>query len=353
MKRVCTSRPELPISALCDALSVSRASLYRHHAAETPEPGSAPAPARPQPRALSSEERSRVLEVLTCERFADEAPRQVYAQLLDEGQYLCSVRTMYRILEQEVMVRERRDVARHPVYTKPELLARRPNEVWSWDITKLLGPVKWTYFYLYVVLDIFSRYVVGWMVAERESAPLAEQLIEQSCERQQIVPGQLTIHADRGSSMKSGLVAQLLLDLGVTKTHSRPQVSNDNPFSESQFKTMKYRPRFPGRFGSRQDAQTFCREFFGWYNEQHRHSGIGLHTPETVHYGRVKAIDAVRREALRSAYESHPERFVRKQPEPPAVPPAVWINPPKSLPGNASGADPARQLIHAVAVSNR
>ena len=242
------------------------------------------------------------------------------------------VSTMYRVLRAESATRERRDQLRHPSYAKPELLAERPNEVWSWDITKLLGPAKWTYYYLYTILDIFSRYAVGWMVAERESARLAERLIEETVAKQEIEPGQLTLHADRGSSMKSGLVAQLLADLGVTKTHSRPHVSDDNPYSESQFKTMKYRPTFPARFGSLQDAQAHCREFFGWYNEEHYHTGIGLHTPASVHYGLAADRNEQRAEVLFGAAARHPTRFVRQLPTPPALPSAVWINPPKQLP---------------------
>ena len=270
-----------------------------------------------------------MLEVLNSEQFYDQAPRQVYAQMLDEGQYLCSVSTMYRILKAEACVRERRDQLKHPVYARPELLATHPNEVWSWDITKLLGPTKWSYYYLYVIIDIYSRYVVGWMLAERESAQLAQDLIERTCHKQGITAGQLTIHADRGSAMKSGLVAQLLAELGVTKTHSRPHVSNDNPFSEAQFKTLKYRPEFPARFTSFDEAHSYSREFFRWYNGKHRHTGIGLHTPENVHYGRTEAVDEMRCRALHAAYAAHPERFVRKAPVPPVVPAAVWINPPE------------------------
>lgn len=270
-----------------------------------------------------------MLGVLNSAPFCDQAPRQVYAKLLDDGQYLCCVSTMYRLLRVEGAVRERRDQLRHPVYTRPELLATRPNEVWSWDITKLLGAEKWSYYYLYVIMDIYSRYVVGWMLAEHESAQLAQELIERSCQKQGVAPGQLTIHADRGSSMKSGLVAQLLAELGVTKTHSRPYVSNDNPFSESQFKTMKYRPEFPARFTSFDHAHAFSQAFFQWYNREHHHTGIGLHTPENVHYGRTEKVDEVRRRALRAAYAAHPERFVKKVPVPPVVPAAVWINPPE------------------------
>jgi putative transposase len=333
------------VSAACRAVGVSRATFYRQQQAKAAPTSCAllptPAPERtPHPRALSAEERARVLEVLTSERFCDSAPHQVYATLLDEGVYLCSIRTMYRILEQEQAVRERRDQLRHPVYTKPELLAVKPNEVWSWDITKLLGPAKWTYFYLYVIIDIYSRCVVGWMIAERESAPLAKRLIQETIEKQKIAAGQLTVHADRGSSMKSGLVAQMLADLGVTKTHSRPHVSDDNPFSESQFKTMKYRPQFPERFGSIQDAQAFCQEFFTWYNQQHRHSGIGLLTPEMVHYGQAEQVLAQRQITLTAAYQAHPERFVGKAPTPLPLPEAVWINPPTRQPPASEGSPP-------------
>jgi putative transposase len=225
-------------------------------------------------------------------------------------------------------VRERRAQLRHPVYAAPELLARRPNELWSWDITKLLGPAKWTYFYLYVMLDVFSRYVVGWMVAYRESATLAEQFIRETCARQAIAREQLTVHADRGSAMTSKPVALLLADLGVTKTHSRPHVSNDNPFSEAQFKTLKYRAAFPGRFGSIQDARAHCHVFFPWYNTEHHHAGLGLLTPADVHHGLAEQRIAVRATVLATAYTAHPERFSAGLPVPAAMPTEVWINPP-------------------------
>ena len=272
-----------------------------------------------------------MLEILRSERFVDKAPSEIYATLLDEGKFYCSVRTMYRILKSRNEVRERRDQLRHPEYKKPELLATAPNQVWSWDITKLLGPVKWSYFYLYVILDIFSRYVVGWMIADRESAVLAERLIREACRRQRINPGQLTIHADRGSSMKSKPVGLLLSDLGITKTHSRPHTSNDNPYSESQFKTLKYRPEFPDRFGSIQDARSICRLLLDWYNNVHRHSGIGLMTPTTVHYGRAPAVYDARSKVLQSAYHAHRRRFVKAPPLPPPLPQAAWINKPHAL----------------------
>ena len=313
------------IRPLCLALGIARASYYR-----VQSPITSPKTERYHPRALSVEERQTVLSVVNSERFCDQAPAEVYATLLDEEKYLCSERTMYRILEDNHQVRERRDQLRHPQYQAPELLASRPNEIWSWDITKLLGPAKWTYFYLYVILDIFSRYVVGWMVAYRESAELAQRLIEQTIERQQIEPGKLTLHADRGSSMTSKPVAFLLAELGVTKTHSRPHVSNDNPYSESQFKTLKYRPEFPERFGSYQDARGFCGEFFPWYNQEHHHSGLGFLTPLEVHFGQATKRLEQRALVLRRAFEKNPERFVRGLPTPPALPEQVWINKPRA-----------------------
>jgi len=323
---------EIEALPACIALGVARATFYRY-SGNLDGSQTRALDRQPPARSLSLVERETVLDLLTSERFADDAPRQIWATLLDEGKYFCSVSTMYRILRAECGVRERRDQLRHPVYSKPELLATAPNQVWSWDITKLLGPAKWTYFYLYVILDIFSRYVVGWTLAPRESGTLAQLLIAETCTKQSIAPGQLTMHADRGSAMKSKPVAQLLADLGVTKTHSRPYVSDDNPFSESQFRTMKYRPEFPDRFGSIQDGRAFCQPFFEWYNTQHHHSGIGLHTPYSVHHGLAQAINDARRLTLSEAHSAHPERFVRKPPEPPALPGAVWINPPKLLGG--------------------
>jgi putative transposase len=287
-----------------------------------------PAKQKTSPRALAAEEKSKVRETLNSPRFQDQAPREVYAKLLDEGKYLCSWRTMYRILAENQEVKERRDQLRHPNYVKPELLATKPNQLWSWDITKMLGPTKWTYYYLYTIIDVFSRYVVGWMIAERESSSLAEELIAATCIRQGIQPGQLTIHADRGSSMTSKPVAFLLADLGVTKTHSRPHVSNDNPFSESHFKTMKYRPDYPDRFGSKQDARVWAEEFFRWYNHQHHHSGLGLLTPAVVHYGQAQQVREKRQQTLQNAFALHPERFVHGLPKPHPLPEAVWINPP-------------------------
>jgi putative transposase len=273
--------------------------------------------------------------VLHSERFVDKAPAQVHATLLDEDRYLCSERTMYRLLASEGQVRERRNQLRHPNYSKPELLATGPNQVWSWDITKLKGPVKWTYFYLYVILDIYSRYVPGWMVASSESAALAQRLIEETCKKQGIAPESLTLHSDRGPPMIARTTGELLSDLGVARSLNRPRVSNDNPFSEAQFKTLKYCPAFPKRFGCQEDATSFCRYFFSWYNTEHRHSGIGMMTPETVHYGRAVTTTRARQEVLKRAYAQHPERFVRGRPTPPSIPKAVWINPPEKPEGKS------------------
>lgn len=314
------------IRPACEALHVPRASYYRwqQRAASVAKAAPHPRPAR----ALTETERENVLAHLHEERFQDRSPAAVYATLLDEGHYHCSIRTMYRLLEQRGESRERRDQLTHPPYQKPELLATAPNQLWSWDITKLLGPAKWTYFYLYVILDVFSRYVTGWMVAPRESAELAKRLIEDSCAKQNIQPGQLTVHADRGSAMTSKPVAFLMADLGVTKTHSRPYVSDDNPYSESQFRTLKYRPEFPDRFGSIQDARAFCLRFFPWYNDEHRHSALGLMTPAMVHYDQAPLIRQQRQTVLDGAYHAHPERFVRKAPRAPQLQQEVWINKP-------------------------
>jgi putative transposase len=326
MAGVAELAPLVGIFAACAALGFPRSSFYRRQ-----RPLFGPKPRRSSPRALTPTERAAVLGCLHEERFQDRAPAAVYATLLDEGRYHCSIRTMYRLLVQEGETRERRDQLTHPPYQKPELLATAPNQLWSWDITKLLGPAKWTYFYLYVILDVFSRYVVGWMVAHGESAELAKRLIADSCEKQNIAPGQLTIHADRGSSMTSKPVAFLMADLGVTKTHSRPYVSDDNPYSESQFRTMKYRPQFPDRFGAIQDARSFCQQFFAWYNEEHRHSGLELLTPAMVHYGEAPAVVERRQAVLDAAYQTHPERFVRHPPRSIAAPKEVWINKPTEV----------------------
>jgi putative transposase len=311
----------------CRALGASPATIYRRRC--PPEPR----PKRPRPvpaRALSEAEREQVLELLHSPRFVDCAPAQVWATLLDEGRYLASERTMYRLLAASGETGERRDQLAHPVYERPELLAERPNEVWSWDISKLKGPAKWSYYYLYAILDVFSRCCVGWTVQERESGPVAEALIAQAIEQQGVGRDRLTVHADRGSSMTSKPVAFLLAELGVAKTHSRPYTSTDNPYSEAHFKTLKYRPRFPQRFDSIEHAREFCREFFGWYNHEHHHSGIGLMTPATVHHGRADAVRAERARVLEAAYARTPERFVRRAPAPPPVPAAAWINKPDS-----------------------
>jgi putative transposase len=312
--------------AVCEALGVPPSSVYRH----LRDGDARPAGPRRQPRALTAEERERVLAVLHEDRFVDLPPAEVYATLLDEGTYLCSIRTMYRILAANKEVRERRDLLRHPAYAKPELLATGPNQVWSWDITKLKGPEKWSYFYLYVIIDIFSRCVVGWTLADRESAAYAKRLIGEAYRRHGVARDRLTLHADRGAAMTAKATGHLLVDLGVTKSHSRPYQSNDNPYSESQFKTMKYRPEFPDRFGAIQDARAFCRHFFTWYNTEHHHSGIGLLTPQQVHTGRADDVRQKRQTVLDQAHAKHPNRFVRHRPTPPALPAAAWINPPKT-----------------------
>jgi putative transposase len=312
-------------AAACAALGVSRASVHRARWKRS----CTTARRRPKPkRALSTEQRLRVLDLLREPRFVDLAPAEIYAGLLDQGTYHCSIRTMYRILEEHAETRERRRQLRHPVYQKPELLAESPNRVWSWDITKLMGPAKWTYFYLYVIIDIFSRRVVGWYVADTESANLFKLLFEDVLAKHLVSPGQLTLHADRGPSMKAKATALMLADLGVTKSHSRPYTSNDNPFSESHFKTLKYQPQFPKRFGCIEDAKAFCRCFFDWYNQDHHHAGLGLMTPDQVHYGQVDAVHAARQHTLDRAFRTNPERFVGKAPQPPAKPTAAWINPP-------------------------
>ena len=312
------------IKAAYRSLDLSRATYYRR---QRPKLTVVARPISP-PLALSATERDEVVALLDSPRFADRAPAAVYAELLDDGRYLCSIRTMYRLLATRNEVRERRAQVQRPAYVKPELLATAPNQLWSWDITKLHGPAKWTYYYLYVILDVFSRYVVGWMIAHREQKSLAVALIEATCMKQGIQPGQLTIHADRGSSMKSKPVAFLMADLGVTKSHSRPHVSDDNPYSEAQFKTMKYHPTFPDKFGSIQDARTFGRGFFPWYNDEHRHGGLGLMAPADVHYGLAELKRSLRCEVLEAAFAAHPERFRGRMPTPPALPTEAWINKP-------------------------
>jgi putative transposase len=320
--------PIVGVRRACTAVGEAQARWYRRHRQSPPPPRSERVP-KPQPRALSEVERKDLRRVLNSEDHVDEAPATVYAKLLDQGVYLGSVSTMYRVLHDHDEVRERRRHATHPAAKKPELIAERPNEVWSWDITKLLGPEKWTYYYLYVIIDIYSRYVPGWMLAHAENARLAEALLADTVTKQNIARRQLTIHADRGSPMVAKPVAFLLADLGVTRSHSRPHVSNDNPYSESQFRTLKYRPDFPARFGSFEDAQAHSRRFFAWYNDEHRHSGIGFHTPADVHYGRAAAVRQQRAGVLDAAYVAHPERFVRKPPQPPTLPATAWINKPQ------------------------
>ncbi len=319
--------PRLGVSETCQSLGLSRATYYRRRKKGSQAELQVK---RRSPRKLKVEEEKRVLSFLTSERFMDRSVPEVHATLLDEGAYLCSVRTMYRILEKYRAVRERRNQRRHPQYRKPELLATGPNQVWSWDITKLKGPRKWSHYHLYVIMDIYSRYVVGWMVAERESAMLAERLIRETCERQGIVKDQLTIHADRGASMRSRTVAQLMADLGVTRSHSRPHVCDDNPYSESQFKTLKYHPSFPGQFGSLEDARLFLRHFLDWYNNEHRHSGVAMMTPKDVHIGKADEIIRKRQETMNRAYSLHPERFVKGYPKLKPLSREVWINKPKA-----------------------
>ena len=312
----------------CRALGASAATVYRRR--RPPEPR--PRRQRPTPeRALTGPEREAVLEMLHSERFVDTSPQEAWATLLDEGTYLCSPRTMYRILAaHHGGIGDRRDQLTHPPYAKPELLAKAPNELWSWDISKLKGPAKWTYYYLYLILDVFSRYVVGWTVQYRETAEIAKELIAQATEQQQITPKILTLHADRGGPMRSKPVAFLLADLGVTKTHSRPYTSSDNPYSEANLKTLKYRPGFPARFDDIEHARAHCRAFVDWYNHAHRHSGIGLMTPAAIHHGQAPDLHAARVDILHAAYQQHPERFVRKRPTPPELPTAAWINKPKT-----------------------
>jgi len=309
----------------CRALGAAPATVYRRRRPPERKPGR---PRQAPARALSAVEREQVLTELRSARFADASPAAVWATLLDEGRYLCSQRTMYRLLAGQGEVCERRDQLRHPAYARPELLAACPNAVWSWDITKLKGPATWTYYYLYVVLDVFSRYVVAWTLQMRESGEIAKDLIGQAVEQQQVERGALTVHADRGSSMTSKPVAFLLADLGVRRTHNRPYTSNDNPYSEAHFKTLKYRPAFPARFSSIEEARAFCREFFEWYNHEHRHSGIGLMAPAAVHYGRAQEIHEGRARVLAAAYGRTPERFTSRPPRPPELPKAAWINKP-------------------------
>jgi len=320
----------VPTRTACAALGLSQAGWYRRHR-QSPAP---PAPERmraPQPRALTEVERKELRATLNSEEFCDDAPATAYAKLLDQGIYLASVPTMYRVLREHDEVGDRRRHATHPARKKPELIATAPNEVWSWDITKLLGPVKWTYYYLYTILDIFSRYVVGWTLAMAENAETAKVLVAEAVARQGVERSGLYVHMDRGSPMTAKPFVFFLADLGLTKSYSRPRTSNDNPYSEAQFRTMKYRPNYPDRFGSFEDALSWCRSFFSFYNDEHRHSGIGFHTPADVHYGRAELVRQQRGLVLEAAFAAHPERFVCKAPVPPALPSAVWINKPEEV----------------------
>ena len=318
---------EIPVTAACEAFGFARSSLYRLR--QEPTPKDETSKSLGHHRALSESERAQVLDALHSERFQDSPPRQVWATLLDEGEHLCSVSTMYRLLNEQGESQERRDQRTHPAYARPELLATAPNQLWSWDITWLRGPQRLEYYYLYVILDVFSRYVVGWMIAEVESADLAQRLIAETCRKWAIQPDTLTIHADRGAPMTSKAVAQLLEDLGVSKSHSRPYTSNDNPFSEAQFKTMKYRPDYPDRFADMEQARAWAVPFFDWYNDDHRHTSLGLMTPQMVHFGHAAQVTQQRTQVLQNTYERHPERFVKGIPQPPLLPEAVWINPPR------------------------
>ena len=315
--------PIVGIAAACAALWIPRASYYR---SLKPSPPRKPRPT--PPRALTAAQRESVLVILDSDRFADKAPRQVYAELLDDGEYVCSVRTMYRILAAADQIRERRHQRRHPAYVKPELVAHAPNQVWSWDITKIPGPVRGVYYCLYVALDIFSRYVVGWTIACTENAALARAFLRDAFERERIQPGQLACHADRGTPMKARSTSLLYAEMGIRQSHSRPHVSDDNPYSEAAFRTFLYRPEMPERFGSIEDARAFFAMLFDWYNERHYHSSIALLTPADVHHGRAPAIITARQLALDAAYAAHPERFVRHPPRHPSPPAVSWINPP-------------------------
>ena len=320
--------PTVGVARACRALEVARSSVYRHRRPPSPRPRSA---RRPSPRALAAEERVRVLATLHEERFADRAPAAAYATLLEEGRYLCSIRTMYRVLDGAGELKERRAQRRHPHREPPRLVATAPNQVWTWDITRLAGPRKWTTYPLYVVLDLFSRYVVGWMVASRESAALARRLVREACARQGIAPGQLTLHQDRGAPMTAKTFSQLLMDLDILASYSRPRVSDDNPHAESHFKTMKYGPSYPGRFEAQEAARAWCGPFFRAYNAEHRHSGLGLLTPDAVHHGRAGELQAARQRVLADAYAARPERFVRGAPRAPRIPTEVWINRPENI----------------------
>jgi putative transposase len=308
----------------CKLTGTSRATRQRQ---SKPLRCGPPKPRRRPVNELTPAEQAEVLKVLRSEEFCDSSPTQTWAKLLDRGIYLCSVSTMYRLLRTAGECRERRRQSTHPARKKPELLATKPCQVWSWDITKLRGPERGVYYDLYVIIDIYSRYVVGWTVQNTETGELAKQFIDDTLKQHKILPGTLTLHADRGTSMTSKPVSQLLTDLGIHQSHSRPSVSNDNPYSEAAFKTLKYCPAFPPRFGSLQDARNFCKQFFEFYNYEHYHSGIGLLTPATVHHGNATQIICARTNTLAVAYEANPNRFCTK-PLPPRLPEKAWINDP-------------------------
>ena len=323
----------MSVADACGGLGFPRSSYYRLRSSAPPLQRLTTEKRtvrRVSSRSLKQAEREAIRAVLNSERFMDCTPYVIYATLLDEGTYLCSVSTMYRILREHGEVRERRNQRKLPVYKKPELLATRPNELWSWDISWLRGASRYSYYYIYVILDIFSRYVVGWTIEDVESAEIAHDLIAWACQQQGIQPGELTLHADNGSPMKSIPVAHLLEALGVSKSHSRPYVSNDNPFSEAQFKTMKYQPDYPERFDSQDHARGWARSFIRWYNFEHLHSGLGYVTPAAMHFGHAQSILQQRQEVLNDAFAKHPERFVRGQPHPPGIPTEAWINKPTS-----------------------
>ena len=337
----------ISIDALCIAMVISRPTYYRHtdrldHSLNVEL--KVVLPKKPSENALSKQERQTVLDLLHSEHFIDKTPYEVYYELMDQGVYHCSIRTMYRVLEEQGESRDRRIQRNHRDAVKPELLATRPNEVWSWDITKLLGPQKWVYFHLYVIMDIFSRYVVGWLIADRECQKLARLLIQKTALKHGIQPDQLTLHADNGPAMKALTVAQLLDHLGVAKTHNRPYTSNDNPFSESQFKTMKYRSEFPVRFQSITSAEAFCQPYFNWYNNEHYHSGIAWLTPESVHFGRGEIILQRRHETMQQAFLDDPRRFNNQSPKLQQLPSEVYINPPQTVIVQAAGSLNVRSL---------
>jgi len=343
MKIVDEHAPEVGIAPACRAVEVSRATWYRRRKKNAQNAAPRIQSRRRPPRRLSDAERERILDILCSDEFVDRSPRAVYAMLLERGEYCCSVRTMYRILAEQRAVRERRPQRKHPEYTAPICCARGPNELWSWDITKLAGPNR-SWFSLYVILDVFSRFVVSWLLARRESAFLATCLIEQAIQSHDVNPLRLTIHADRGGPMRAKSTAQLMADLGIERSHSRPRVSNDNPFSEAQFKTLKYCPQYPGSFTTYEAAKSWSGSFFAWYNHEHRHEGIGLFTPSDVYTGRHMELTVARQRVLDMAYAAHPERFVRGRPTPPVVPDEVWINRPTDdlVTVGSEASDPAR-----------